>query len=95
MTIEPSERAREAYIQLFNPQAFDRQRILAGEWDAVSGLQIFARFESEARKDERERCANVVDACGLSGPLSSGVPDGLSSARTQIAAAIRVMKGQG
>ncbi|SES08926.1 hypothetical protein [Sphingobium sp. YR768] len=62
--VEVSQRAREAYVELFNPPAFDRRRIIAGEWDAVTGLQLFARFEAETIASATEyicKCGRRVE----------------------------------
>jgi hypothetical protein len=40
---------------------FDTADARAGRWDKTTGLQAFARFEAETRKDERERAVKEAE----------------------------------
>jgi hypothetical protein len=59
--IAVSQSAREAYLSMNMLPEFDAADVRAGGWDKTTGLQAFAIFEAETRKDERERCAKVAD----------------------------------
>lgn len=59
--IEPTQADREAYIEWSGgmPER-DRQTILAGEWDATTGMQVLARHAQAARAEGYEQAIRDV-----------------------------------